>query len=220
MGQTLKNEQYLSIDAPVDFEINIKRSRFISSLRAVSNRIEFDEALKKINELYPKANHYCWAYRFTENPILEHASDAGEPPGSAGRPILGTLKKNSLLNIMAVVTRYYGGIKLGISGLICAYGEVTAQAISKAKIIQREPMTSFDFSCSYEMYNSLLDTLKRFHISSEDIKANFGEIIIGEFEIPLRKIEMLLKEFAEMKYSGYLTYRQKKSVNDILIPTV
>lgn len=209
MEHSLKDGQYLSIAAPVDFELNIKRSRFIASLRNVSCRSDFEVALKKINILYPKASHYCWAYRFFGNPISEHASDAGEPTGSAGRPILGALKKNFLLNVMAVVTRYYGGIKLGISGLIFAYGEVTSQAILKTEIITREPMGSFDFICSYEMYNLLLDTLKRHQVSSEDVKTVFGETIFGEFEIPSKEIEILLKEFDEMKYRGYLTYRRK-----------
>jgi len=205
----LIDEQYMSIAKPVDFVINIKRSRFIASLRNVSNRLEFEETLKEINTLYPKANHYCWAYRFIGNPVMEHASDSGEPAGSAGRPILGALKKNSLLNIMAVVTRYYGGIKLGISGLIFAYGEATAQAIFNAEIVVQEPMASFEFTCSYKMYNLLLDTLKRRQALWEDIEANFGEKIFGEFNIPLKEVEALIKEFDEMKYRGNLSYRQK-----------
>ena len=209
MKQTLKDGQYLSIAAPVDFELNIKRSKFISSLRNITNRLEFEEALKKIHEIHPKANHYCWAYRFTGNPILEHGSDAGEPPGSAGRAILGTLKKHSLLNIMAIVTRYYGGIKLGIHGLINAYEEVTAKAILNTEIILREPMTSFDFSCSYEMYNLLLDTLKRHNVTSEEIEVKFGETINGEFKIAFREIGMLLNEFDKKKYCGYIKFMQK-----------
>ena len=209
MERSLKDGQYLSIAASVDFEINIKRSRFIASLRSISNRLEFEEALKAVNTRYPKANHYCWAYRVIGNPILEHASDSGEPAGSAGRPILGALKKNSLLNIMTVVTRYYGGVKLGVAGLISAYGEVTAQAILNAEIVVQEPMTSFEFTCSYEMYNLLLDRLKRRQIASENIVANFSEKIFGEFDVPLKEIEMLMKEFDEMKYRGILSYRQK-----------
>ena len=209
MKQILKDEQYLTIACPVEYEINIKRSRFIASLRSISNRNEFEETLKKISTLYPKANHYCWAYRLIGNPVLEHGSDAGEPSGSAGRPMLGALKKNSLLSVMAVVTRYYGGIKLGVSGLISAYGNVTNQAILNAEIIVKEPMAIFDFACSYEIYNLLLDLLKRHQVSSEHVDANFGEIISGEFNIPLKEIAMLITEFDELKYRGYLTYRQK-----------
>ena len=201
--------QYLSITGPVDFEINIKRSRFIASLRSVSNRSEFERVLKEINIQYAKASHYCWAYRFTGNPVVEHGSDAGEPAGCAGRPILGALKRHSLLNIMAVVTRYYGGVKLGVSGLIAAYGETTLQAILKAEIIIREPMASFEFSCSYEMYNLLLDTLKRRQVSIEDIEAVFEEKVFGGFKIPLKEIDLLINDFEGMKYCGYLSYARK-----------
>jgi len=212
MERNLTEGQYLSIATPVDFEINIKRSRFIASLRSVSNRSEFEKTLKGINSQYPKASHYCWAYRFLGNPVAEHGSDAGEPSGSAGRPILGALKKNSLLNITAIVTRYFGGIKLGVSGLISAYEETTSQAILKAEIIVREPMVSLEFGCSYEIYNLLLDTLKRRNVFPEDIEAAFGEKISGEFKIPLKTINVLLNEIDEMKYRGYITYRQK-SIN-------
>ena len=207
MKQLLKDGQYLSIEKPIDFEINIKRSRFIASLRKISNRLEFEENLKIINAKYSKANHYCWAYRFYGNPIPEHASDAGEPAGSAGRPILGTLKKNHLLNIMAVVTRYYGGIKLGISGLIFAYREVTANAILNSEIIVQERMTSCEFVCSYEMYKLILDILKRQKITSKNVEAKFGEMIFGKFNVPLKENTIIIKKFDELKYRGYLEYR-------------
>jgi hypothetical protein len=70
-------------------------------------------------------------------------------------------------------------------------------------------MISFDFDCAYEMYNLLLDALKRHRVSTEDIEANFSEKIFGEFKIPLKEVEALLGEFDEMKYRGYFTYRQK-----------
>ena len=209
MESLLNEGQYLSIATPVDFEICIKRSRFIASLRSVSNRSEFEENLRAINVQYPKATHYCWAYRFVGNPVTEHSTDDGEPAGSAGRPMLGALKKNSLLNIMAVVTRYYGGIKLGVSGLIYAYLDATTQAILKTEKIVREPMASFGFSCSYEMYNLLCEILKRRQVSSGDIEANFGEKIFGEFKISIREIVKLQNEIDEIKYRGYLIYQKK-----------
>ena len=88
--------QYYSIAKNIDAEITIQRSRFIASLRKAKNREEVDSALKEIALSYPKASHYCWAYRFVGDPMLEHSSDAGEPSGTAGRPILGALKKYSL----------------------------------------------------------------------------------------------------------------------------
>ena len=209
MKEPLIEGQYRTIVTPIEYELKIKRSRFIATVQNVSNKIDFESALKKIKEKYPRADHYCWAYRYAANPVLEHGSDSGEPAGSAGRSILGSLKKNELLNIMAVVTRYYGGIKLGISGLIYAYGEVTSKAILNAEIIINEPIITFEYECSYEIYHLLINILLRYKITAKNFKTNFNERISGEFNIPLKDISMITKILEEIKYRGYLTYRRK-----------
>jgi uncharacterized YigZ family protein len=208
----LREGQYLSIEAPVDYEISIKRSRFIASLRNVSDRGDFDEAYKEIISKYPKATHYCWAYRFAGTAPLEHSSDAGEPSGSAGRPILGSLKKHALLNIMAIVTRYYGGIKLGMPGLISAYGEATALAVKESIIVVREPMSVIDFKCSYDLYNIFLEIAKRHNVSDSGITANFEEIIFGELLISNYNLNSITSEFDKMTHCGSLfEYSTRKS---------
>lgn len=89
-----------------------------------------------IRALHPKARHHCYAYRFLErDEITEYATDAGEPTGSAGQPILGELRRNNLINVCVIVVRYFGGTKLGIPGLIHAYRESTWQAILAAEQI-------------------------------------------------------------------------------------
>jgi len=180
----LKPGQYFTIARAHDAELTLHRSRFIASLRKASNREEADAALRSITELYPKATHYCWAYRFDDNPPIEHASDAGEPSGTAGRPILGALKKYSLGNIIAVVTRYYGGVKLGVKGLIAAYRDTTLLAIESAEIITAEPLFSLTFTCSYDLYNILLAKLERAGIDQQKLDAQFAEHISGETLIP------------------------------------
>lgn len=176
----LKDGQYYTIKEPFDHEITIKRSRFIASLRFARDRSDFDAHLKDISARFPKANHYCWAYRFNDKIILEHSSDAGEPAGTAGRPILGSLKKFSLVNIMAVVTRYFGGIKLGVKGLIDAYSSAVLEAIEKTQITIEEPRSILRFSISYDLYNIFLARMKSCSIPNEDIKADFLESISGE----------------------------------------
>jgi uncharacterized YigZ family protein len=198
----LKEGQYFSIALPVDHEILIKRSRFIASLRCASDRREFDENLKRISMQYPGATHHCWAYRFDTKPITEHSSDAGEPQGTAGRPILGSLKKYSLLNIMAVVTRYYGGIKLGVSGLISAYGETTLSAVKKAEIIIREHIIKITFKCPYNLYNELLRLIKRYEINANDIKAVFTEDISGEIIFPKSLGNIIINELEDISFRG------------------
>ncbi|MDR1509514.1 MAG: IMPACT family protein [Synergistaceae bacterium] len=199
---SLKEGQFFSIALPVDFEITIKHSLFIASLRIASNKEEFNEILKQLAIQYPKANHYCWAYRFNTKPITEHASDAGEPPGTAGRPILGSLKKYSLLNTMAVVTRYYGGIKLGVKGLISAYGGTTFSAIENAEIIIREPMLKISFTCRYELYNTLLSLLQKYKIDPSNIQAIFAEDISGEILLPKSTANVFLNDINYISPQG------------------
>lgn len=177
----LKGSQYFTIKAPIEHEITIKRSKFIASLRFADSRPAFDAYLKEISALYPKANHYCWAYRFNERIVLEHSSDAGEPAGTAGRPILGALKKYSLLNMMAVVTRYFGGIKLGVKGLIDAYSLAVIEAIEKSDITIEEPRSMVSFNISYDLYNILLARLESCSIPRDSIKADFTDVISGKF---------------------------------------
>ena len=201
---SLKTGQYYTISEAVEAERTIQRSRFIASLRKAENRQEVDEHLKCIAALYPKATHYCWGYRFAGSPKQEHASDAGEPSGSAGRPILGALKKFSLENVLGVVTRYYGGIKLGVKGLITAYGETTLLAIQKSKRIVSEPNILVTFTSSYDHYNIFLARLEKCSLSTKNIEAKFAENVSGEILIPhsiLGKIERELKEIPPSKGS-------------------
>lgn len=201
-GEELISGQYLCVAEPVDRECVITRSRFIASIRVASNRAEFDSEMRAITRLYPKATHYCWAYRFNAFPILEHSSDAGEPAGTAGRPILGALKKNSLLNVMAVVTRYYGGVKLGVKGLIAAYGKTTLMALEGAQIVTREPASLLKFTCTYDLYNLLLARLDKYKISTDSIRGNFAERISGEIIIPNSKLLPLLSELSSISPRG------------------
>lgn len=190
----LKPGQYLTLSEDIDAGITIQRSRFIASLRKVKNRDEADTALKGVIERYPKATHYCWAYRFVQTPPTEHSSDAGEPAGTAGRPILGALKKYSLGNIMAIVTRYYGGVKLGVRGLFVAYRDTTLLAIGNGLIVVEEPASLLTFTCSYELYNILLAKFERSSIDSSALRTNFTDQISGEVVVPNSKLPFLTEQ--------------------------
>ncbi|MDR1515772.1 MAG: YigZ family protein [Synergistaceae bacterium] len=194
--KTIQNQktEYNTVSAPTDIEITIQRSRFIASLRRVNGQDNFNAALKEIAASYPKATHYCWAYRFNANPVLEYASDAGEPAGTAGRPILGALKKYDLQNTMAVVTRYYGGIKLGVKGLISAYGGATLLAVEKSTIIIDEPKRILHFKCSYDFYNILLYRLERQLTDTSSLAVDFSDVVSGCVPVPISIINRLKDE--------------------------
>jgi uncharacterized YigZ family protein len=183
--------QYLSVSSPIDAEMSIQRSKFIASLRRAENRALFDEELKRIMNLHPKATHYCWAYRFQGEPVTEHSSDAGEPTGTAGRPILGALKKHALLNIVAVVTRYFGGVKLGVKGLIEAYRQTTLLAIEHAQIITAEPASLLIFRCEYGLYDIFLSCLERLSCDVTLLHPKFEDIVRGEIQIPTSLSEQI-----------------------------
>jgi uncharacterized YigZ family protein len=193
-SDTMPNQKFFSIASPIDVELTTQRSRFIASLRHVENRPEFDAALKDIISSYPKATHYCWGYRFFESPVIEHSSDAGEPAGTAGRPILGALKKHSLQNVMAVVTRYFGGIKLGVKGLIAAYGNSTLLAIERSTIITDEPKSLLRFKCSYDLYNIFTSRLERCLADCSSLKTEFTDIVSGNVLIPDSALPFLRTE--------------------------
>lgn len=201
----LKPGQYLTLEKDADAETTIQRSRFIGSLRKVKNREEAGAALKSIMELYPQATHYCWAYRFARIPPAEHSSDAGEPAGTAGRPILGALKKYSLGNILSVVTRYYGGVKLGVKGLIAAYRDTTLLAIESGRIVVEEPASFLTFTCSYELYNILLAKLERASVGLSSLRTNFTDQISGEILIPNSTLSMLTEQLDSLR-SGHVNF--------------
>lgn len=126
-------ERFKTIKGVLEEKINIERSIFIATISYVESESEAKEFISKIAKKYQDATHNCLAYRVLEKGnIIEFSSDAGEPSGTAGLPILNTLRKNELLNVAVVVTRYFGGIKLGVRGLIDAYSQATQIVIDKA----------------------------------------------------------------------------------------
>ena len=110
--------------------IEINKSKFYGILFPVDNVEEVKEYLNQVRKDYPKATHYCYAYRVNG---LEKSNDDGEPSGTAGRPILNVLQKRGLSNIMVAVVRYFGGIKLGAGGLVRAYSKATTEALEEHK---------------------------------------------------------------------------------------
>ncbi|MGL5207238.1 MAG: YigZ family protein, partial [Acidaminococcaceae bacterium] len=115
-------------------EIVIDKSRFICTLKKVATEEEAQEFIKEIKKKYWDATHNCSAYIVGETGMAQRSSDDGEPSGTAGLPMLEVLRKNHLHNVAAVVTRYFGGIKLGAGGLVRAYTNSVATAIEGAGI--------------------------------------------------------------------------------------
>jgi len=131
-------DSYRTLAGPAEGRITRKRSRFLAFLRPIDSASEVDEAIAEIRRAYRGAAHHCSAFRLGAMPeLISRSDDAGEPAGSAGRPILQRLEQAELFDVLAVVVRYFGGTKLGIGGLIRAYGDATQEALTAARIIVR-----------------------------------------------------------------------------------
>lgn len=135
----------------------IKKSEFICQLHEVVDRPAAMAALSQAREQYPDARHHCWAYILGEV-VSQAFNDDGEPSGTAGKPILNVLQHRGMGNTMAIVVRYFGGIKLGAGGLVRAYSQATQQAIELCPLARFVPKQLASLDCPYD----LEPTLRRF----------------------------------------------------------
>lgn len=142
-------QTYRTIKEDDQHEIEIKKSRFICFLKRIESEEEAKNFIQQIKKEHWKANHNCSAFVLGERSEIQRSSDDGEPSGTAGVPMLEVLKKNDLINVCAVVTRYFGGTKLGAGGLIRAYSGAVAQAIQAVGVVegrlQQEILVQLDY---------------------------------------------------------------------------
>ena len=128
---------YYTITQDTVFEQTIKKSRFIAHLYRITSEEDAQAKIAAVRAANPKANHNCFAYMLGDDDHIQRMSDDGEPSGTAGSPILEVLKANDVHDVLAVVTRYFGGIKLGAGGLIRAYNGTPAAAIEACGKVER-----------------------------------------------------------------------------------
>jgi uncharacterized YigZ family protein len=150
-----------------------KQSKFMAYIFPVSDEESIKTRLSELKTLHPKATHHCYAYRLGLNKDNYRANDDGEPSGTAGKPILGQIDAANLTNILIVVVRYYGGTKLGTSGLIQAYKNAAREGIEKAEKVTKETESSISVVCNYTSVNELLNFLKASGVYSWD--DSYGE---------------------------------------------
>lgn len=158
-------QPFLTIAQATKFELIIKKSRFICALQRVETEEEAQAFIKTVQTANRKATHNCFAYLVGDHDQVQRESDNGEPSGTAGIPILESLQLAKLHNVVAVVTRYFGGIKLGAGGLIRAYSNVTTKAVHQAGIVQRVKQLRLQITVSYRQHDSLVYYLKEQHLT-------------------------------------------------------
>lgn len=171
-------KQYYPGQSPFSHEIEVKRSKFITYIAHTPDKTTSDLFIESIQKLHPKANHNCWARiaGLRDNLSCRQSNDDGEPKGTAGKPMLNVLEHSDLCEITVVVTRYFGGIKLGAGGLVRAYSQAVQEAIELLPVSEYLAKFNFTVQLSFDMVSDV-----------ERLIANSGATIVNrEWESELK----------------------------------
>ncbi len=173
-------DSYKTISHLSQGEYKEKGSKFFAYAFPISDKKAFDESLEFVKKEHFKARHHCFAYRLGLEDDNYRMSDDGEPSGTAGKPIYGQLLSHELRNILVVVVRYFGGIKLGTSGLIRSYKEATIDAIKNGEIITVEVRRKVSLQFGYEQMGEIMNAIKQcnFEIVSKKFEAD-AQVVLG-----------------------------------------
>lgn len=199
-----------TIKENVEAEIVEKKSKFIANLVYVQTQEEAEEHLKNIRKKHYDAKHHCYAYSImTKDGIINRASDDGEPSGTAGAPILNIINKNELINVLVVVTRYFGGILLGTGGLVKAYSDSTLKAIDNANFVIEERGYEVRLEINYNDFEKFNYYCKKNNINI--INSEYGEKIVCNIELNNEERDKLLDNLNELsfKIENYEVVKEK-----------
>ena len=181
-----------TIDNYVTKTIVIEKSRFICELFCIENEQQAKETLAKVRENHPKAVHHCYAYVLkSEFQNIENQSDDGEPSKTAGLPMLEILRYEKLVNVLAVVTRYFGGTLLGTGGLIRAYSGTVKQTIELATIKEAKLMFGYEVAFAYHFLNKIEYDLKKHKAFIKEIK--YEDDVVIHFYLEDKNVIELLR---------------------------
>ena len=153
-------DSYKTISTLAEGQYSEKRSKFLAFAIPVTNVDEVKQHVAEYQKKYYDARHVCYAYMLGAERLDFRANDNGEPSGTAGKPILGQINSNELTNILIIVVRYFGGVKLGTSGLIVAYRLAAAEAIANAEIIEKTVDCDLSFTFEYPYMNDVMRIVK------------------------------------------------------------
>ena len=178
-----------------------KGSRFIAFAYPVSDQNEIKPVIDKIRKEHHEARHHCYAYMIGQERIIWRINDDGEPSGTAGRPILGQINSSGLTNILIVVSRYFGGTLLGVSGLINAYKSAAASAIKNAEIIECTLQEFYEINYPFVSMNDVMKILKEENICQSDQSFDLECSMKVNFRVSGR--EKILNRFSRIEGLKY-----------------
>ncbi len=156
----LFDDTYLTIEKPTEAIFRDRGSKFIAYAYPITSEHDIKNIINALKKENPKANHHCWAMRWSTDRTVFRLNDDGEPSGTAGRPILNTLLSRNMTNVAVVVVRYFGGTLLGVPGLINAYKSATEMALNEATLIQKTVNDVYTIAFDYLQMNDVMRIIK------------------------------------------------------------
>ncbi len=194
----VQKDSYITIGAPGYAESQARGSKFIAYAYPLKSKEDFKEQLALVKKLQPKASHYCFAYRLGTDGNEFRVSDAGEPSGTAGRPVLNQIDSKGLTDINIVVVRYFGGTLLGIPGLIDAYKTAASFVLQCTPVLKKLVETTYRIECDYLNMNEVLNLLKQNNCSVIEIENSlFARIVSG---IPVSQEQYLVDQLHRFRH--------------------
>ena len=188
--------------------IIIQKSEFITHLYRVNNVDEVNSILEDVRKKYYDATHNCYAYILGEAQDIQKCSDDGEPQKTAGAPMMNVLKQNEMTNILAFVTRYFGGVLLGAGGLIRAYSNSVSEALAKCKKYINKEIAEYVLTTSYSSYNNLIN-IKDINI----IDTSFTNDVIITFGVS----KEMANDLEELLYKHKIDIPSLKKIQESVI---
>lgn len=186
--------KYYTVKGPGENEIVIDRSRFIAHVARVETEEDAQAFIADIKKQHWSANHNCSAYMIGENNLIQKANDDGEPSGTAGVPMLEVLKKRDLKDTVVVVTRYFGGIKLGAGGLIRAYGKSTSEGLNATGVVERKLMRIMKTKIDYTWLGKVENEIRSSHYQLKEIHYLYAV-----------EVEVYVEEAAKGDFTSWVT---------------
>ena len=165
MPEIPESDSYQTIAAPASGVYKEKGSKFLAFAYPVSTEDEIKKSLQQIKKEYYDARHHCFAYRLGADGATWRVNDDGEPSSSAGKPILGQLLSYQVSDVLIIVVRYFGGIKLGVSGLMNAYRQAASDALAQSEIVKKYATHSATVAFPYLQMNAVMKLLKEYPVS-------------------------------------------------------
>ena len=192
----------------------IQKSKFITHICHVETEEAARDFIQSMKKRYFDARHNCSAWVLGELADKQKSNDDGEPGGTAGNPILEAIRKNGLTNIVVVVTRYFGGIKLGAGGLIRAYGHAAVLGLNEASILEMTPFQEVAITISYELLASVEHWIRQKEIRSTE--PDYADQVTLHLLLPPSEQEQLLRELTDLTSARF--HQENGNLNRIALP--